>query len=683
MSFLAFPGYSLYLLIWICLVPLLMSYREHPVAVNIKAGMISLFVTVCGGFPWMNYLALHYIGIPAPFHLASVIIYAGYISVLFGIIFGLTAFIYRRTRLPYIFILPVIFVAVWRLYPMLFYFRFGESQFPFKTAIQPIEFSGIYGLDFMIVLVNAVVAELFIYGKKALKDKAVMAGAGIIVLWFITGAVLYQNWSKRIAELPVRKIAIVQPNHKIGSGLGPVKRPIELEMSVVAANEGAEAAIWPEGVFYGYDYYEPVREEFRKTAEIENIALIINDRTRVEGAAGQEYVSAVAVKPDGTDERYHKNVLVPFGETAPLNPITRPLIDFFDAPVPNFAAGNAYAAFNINGIRMVPVICYENIFPEYTAGAVGRDGAGKMFVFQSQDGWYGSAQQAQIHLEISLMRAVENRVPTVHVINNGYSAAVTPHGELLAITDYESTLLKIVPIPFDANAGGSFYSRYPYLFIGTAGTGSVSLGIDEAGRGCVLGPLCIAGVWMDEPDGTRFLADIGCQDSKAFGSGKNAVRRRAELATQIRQRFRYVIYDISPAEIDRYVRTLSLNRAESDYAAKILSEKGFDRAVLDGKKIFSPLTQPHIIATDKADSLYPEVMAASVIAKDRRDRLLTELYKELNFPADIPGGGYANALTLKLLGEYIRTHGRLPGAYRTSYRWSKLDAIAGNTQLQN
>ena len=60
-----------------------------------------------------------------------------------------------------------------------------------------------------------------------------------------------------------------------------------------------------------------------------------------------------------------------------------------------FAAGKEAKVFEISGMRIIPLICYESVVPNVVAQSVGYDAAGKVFVVASQNGWYKSRFQVQ------------------------------------------------------------------------------------------------------------------------------------------------------------------------------------------------------------------------------------------------------------------------------------------------
>ena len=102
-------------------------------------------------------------------------------------------------------------------------------------------------------------------------------------------------------------------------------------------------------------------------------------------------------------------------------------------------------------------------YEQYPQNSIGADAAGKLLLFLSQDNWFGETSQPFQHRDMSIVRGVENRVPMVHLINNGPSVATSPSGRIIASTQAFSRAELLVDIPFSAQSGGSFYSRHAVL----------------------------------------------------------------------------------------------------------------------------------------------------------------------------------------------------------------------------
>jgi ribonuclease HII len=206
-------------------------------------------------------------------------------------------------------------------------------------------------------------------------------------------------------------------------------------------------------------------------------------------------------------------------------------------------------------------------------------------------------------------------------------------------------------------------------------TESIICGIDEAGRGPVIGPLVLCGVCFCKSD-LELLRSIGVKDSK-----KLTAKKRRELAEIIKKYCKSCkVIVISAKEIDqREEKRITLNRVEELKMAEILNDLKPDVIYIDavdvnerrfGKSIgillnYSP---KKLISKHKADDLYPVVSAASIIAKVTRDALIDELkvkFGEL-------GSGYpSDERTINFLRNWIKANKEAPPCARMSWETTK------------
>ena len=202
-------------------------------------------------------------------------------------------------------------------------------------------------------------------------------------------------------------------------------------------------------------------------------------------------------------------------------------------------------------------------------------------------------------------------------------------------------------------------------------------GVDEAGRGPVIGPLVIAGVSIDENDLPK-LVNLGVKDSKLLSP-----QRRETLAVQIKKlALKCHIVLLSPAEIDRVVerrrKLYKLNRLEAQAMAKVITVLKPDVVYVDASDILPDRFREHIaenlsfspkiICEHKADVNYPIVSAASIIAKVERDRVISQLKKK---HGNIGCGYPSDSNTIKFLEVWIRKFGSYPDFVRKSWKTAK------------
>ena len=212
-------------------------------------------------------------------------------------------------------------------------------------------------------------------------------------------------------------------------------------------------------------------------------------------------------------------------------------------------------------------------------------------------------------------------------------------------------------------------------------------GIDEAGRGCVIGPLVVAGVLVKE-ENLLALAALGVKDSKLL-----TAKKRELLSPEIiRLTEKHVVLQVSPLEIDRAVvsqrRLHKLNRLEAEIMAQIVTALEPDLVYVDAADVLEKRFGQHIleasafktriISKHKADRTYPLVSAASIIAKVERDKAVSTLRGEFGGF----GSGYlTDPKTTQFLTQWLSTHSEYPHCVRKSWKPAKaVKSMQGTTQ---
>ncbi|HEX8950760.1 MAG TPA: hypothetical protein VF945_02895 [Polyangia bacterium] len=201
------------------------------------------------------------------------------------------------------------------------------------------------------------------------------------------------------------------------------------------------------------------------------------------------------------------------------------------------------------------------------------------------------------------------------------------------------------------------------------------LGIDEAGRGPILGPMVMACVAL-RPRKAAALTRAGVTDSKAF-AGPNAHEERQRLVPKILECADHVaVMVVDVDEIDRRCRDNGLNRLEQERAEYLIHRAPLARRIVcDGEKLFRPLQArwPQLEALDRGELKHAAVAAASIVAKVRRDELWGKICRRYapEFGEELvgAGGGYCNAPTRAFLRAYIKRYKKLPPEARRSWPW--------------
>jgi ribonuclease HII len=198
--------------------------------------------------------------------------------------------------------------------------------------------------------------------------------------------------------------------------------------------------------------------------------------------------------------------------------------------------------------------------------------------------------------------------------------------------------------------------------------GQTLLGIDEAGRGCVIGPLVVAGVLI-AAERLAELSALGVRDSKRLTR-----TRREQLSAQIEQvATRLFVKEIEPSELEE-----NLTEIELRAMAQIVQESRAHHVILDlpvgpaaresfVRKLRSAVGHDTfgIIAENRADAQYPIVSAASIIAKVYRDRAIERLRQQFG---DFGWGYPSEPKTRAFLREFFMRTGQFPDCARRKWR---------------
>jgi len=215
------------------------------------------------------------------------------------------------------------------------------------------------------------------------------------------------------------------------------------------------------------------------------------------------------------------------------------------------------------------------------------------------------------------------------------------------------------------------------------GKGIIVCGVDEAGRGAVIGPLVIAGVSVFEKDIAK-LKKIGVRDSKELSPSQ-----REKLAKQIEKIAKdIVILKVGPCKIDDYNRQgVNLNRVEAMKMCTIIDCLNANKSYVDGpdvnldkfKRVVNKMLKfgTELVVEHHADQTYPVVSAASIIAKVERDREMEDLGKKYG----IDGTGYpSDERTIASMKAYLEKHKKFPEKGLVRFSWDTTKEMLGENK---
>lgn len=485
-----FPNFDMGMMAWIVLVPLHVLLDRLPARRAFGMGWWAGWLASAGTMFWVV-TAMHTYGkLALPLSYAGLALLAAYL----GLYFGLYAFgvAWLRRAVPFLAFpaAPFLWVSLELIRTYLFsglpWALFGYTQYQWLPAIQIADLSGVYGVSFMIVLVNAAVSEigLWVWSEgKVRSDRSfpwfssTAAALGMAFTLFYGQAALHHG--TQADTKPSLNIGLVQPNidqaHKWDETYARETLTRYARLTARAA-PGANLVIWPEAATpFLFEMQKSYRDEIASLASAHGVPLLLGSPALRYFQDGRPYLlNSAYLLSSGGDilGRYDKRHLVPFGEYVPLRSVlffldklVEGIGDFEAGTVPTVLSlpGSGTRASGIAGsppVRFGVVICFEVIFPALVREFV-RDGA-EFMVTITNDAWFGDSAAPFQHFGMVVFRAVENHVAFARAANTGISGFIDRYGRILNATPIfeETALTGQIPI---RNAP-TFYSHYGDVF---------------------------------------------------------------------------------------------------------------------------------------------------------------------------------------------------------------------------
>jgi apolipoprotein N-acyltransferase len=464
----AFLHPNLYFLTWFSLVPFFLSLRRsrtlnHAFLLGLLAGMS----TNLAGFYWLT----HTIRVFGGFSYLP----TGLIFLLFGlysaipfVFFGLL--VWRFGLGPLALFPPLFWVAIEFWFPLLFPWHLANSQANFLSLIQSADLVGPYGTSFLLVWANTVllkIAEAFLSrqgGRKIpLREAAIVAVA-------LLGVLFYGNLKLRAisAEMKAAKsltLAVVQGNisirkkGKISYMESNLKSYIDLTKKI----RGSTLVIWPESAVDAWlpDRLKQLPPELFPEGFPNTSFLLLGVRSflRATAASGlTAFNSAFLVDGRGSVlSRYHKQVLLAFGEYIPFSAV----LSWLPGMPPmgsGFTPGDGPRTLDISPtIKLAPLICYEDLIPRLSRRFVG-EGNATLLVNLTNDAWFGNTTAPWQHARLAKWRAIETRRTLVRATNTGLTTVINPRGEILETLPTFSSGVLTADVPL--MKGQTLYVRF-------------------------------------------------------------------------------------------------------------------------------------------------------------------------------------------------------------------------------
>jgi len=303
----------------------------------------------------------------------------------------------------------------------------AHTQWNWIEVIQLAGFTGVWGVSFLVVLVNAALCG-FLQRRKGGWAGLFLAGLCLLAA-FLYGRTTLRNLDARKPQTQV-KVALLQGNipqpEKWDDAFQEAIWKRYEELMAEAIKEKPALIVWPETAVPGYLEDPAIEDRLKEISRSSGAEMLVGLPTE-DLESGLPYNSALLLGRDGEERaRYSKIHLVPFGEFIPVKPIFGWLKKFY--PVADFAPGKKWTVFPTTTPVSV-LVCFEDVFPELARRFV-REGAGWLLVI-TNDAWFGRSAASVQHLQASVFRAVENGVWLGRAANTGWTGFVDPAGRRL------------------------------------------------------------------------------------------------------------------------------------------------------------------------------------------------------------------------------------------------------------
>lgn len=343
--------------------------------------------------------------------------------------------------------------------------QLGYAMAPHLGFMQLTSLTGIYGATFMVVLCNSILAIRVLNSKEGPRlNYSILSATGLFLAFWLAGYMyLLRARAADEAQSGVT-VTILQGNIAFDNDLSEAKKVFDdfyYSATERAFDTGSRVVVWPESPT-PYNFQDAsYRQKIESLAREGQGALILNDITEEQRAGRHDYFnSALFINDQGSlVARYDKNHLVPYGEYVPLAGV----LGFADAltrEVGAFSAGQNPVVAHLGRHSVGAFICYEAIFPELVRkfSLLGAH----WLVNLTNDAWYGDTAAPYQHLQMAVVRAIENRRYLVRAANSGISAVITPLGEIVGQRGlFERAVLNAVIYPRE---NLSIYVRFGDLF---------------------------------------------------------------------------------------------------------------------------------------------------------------------------------------------------------------------------
>ncbi|OGR90890.1 MAG: apolipoprotein N-acyltransferase [Elusimicrobia bacterium RIFCSPLOWO2_01_FULL_59_12] len=489
---LSFPKFNFHWLAWIALVPLVCATAGLKPKRAFLIGWAAGTLAYAGLLYW---IVITFRSAQQSFFLAVPcwLLLSAYLGLYWGAWTAWTAGKTGTSRLAF----PFFAAAAWATLEYIRTYLFsgfpwtllGDSQWRHLPLIQMASITGVYGVSFLVVLVNAAVAFFInrdvtpakagVQGRQRhwipARQTAVGPSAGVV--WRtasagMTALILLGCYGFGVYRLRIFSMEATAPSLKVALLQGSIDQYQKWDSRYIqdiqhtyeellseTARVNPDLIIWPETSVPGYLMEDPdLTNWLRGVIQRTGTHHLVGAPSRAPG--GRAYNTAFSLSPRGeTLGLYAKQHLVPFGEVVPLSRLLGRWIRVLN-DLGGFAAGERSPVLPSSIGPIAVNICYEAIFPDLVRRGV-RQGAG-VIVNLTNDGWYMRTAAPHQHFIPNVFRAVENGRWVLRANNTGITGLINPAGRVVSASPV--FVRDVVTGTVSPRSDLTFYTRHGDVF---------------------------------------------------------------------------------------------------------------------------------------------------------------------------------------------------------------------------
>jgi apolipoprotein N-acyltransferase len=480
---LSYPKFDFWGLAWIGLVPLMFALDGKKKKDAFKIGYVAGILFFSGTLYWFVYSASS-AGLPAFLGIFAVVPMVLYLALYWGFFAVMYVGFSKRPEIWKLALYPCAWVVLEFIRDRLFtgfgWVSLGHSQYLFLPLIQIADVTGVFGVSFLVVLVNYFFKTILTVcfssqpTQRPIKRLYLVAAVITVLIFSVFGYGVFRF--NTINANGYMKVAVVQGS--IPQKMKWVRTPqvsrwilrLHYLLTEEAAKNSPDLVVWPEASFPEYLWEnEELFDEVKSFVNKINIPLLIGIVTREKY---DYHNSAFLISENGeVAVKHHKLYLVPFGEYIPLRKYFPWILNLI--PITDFSPGKEETLFPAlipggkkSSLYYSVLICFED-----TVSSVVRRLSNKgahLLVNMTNDAWFHDTKEPFLHLQAAVFQAVQNRRTIVRAANTGISCFINQFGQIYGTVrdaDGKKTYIPGLSVERVAlNDTQTFYTKFGDVF---------------------------------------------------------------------------------------------------------------------------------------------------------------------------------------------------------------------------